>query len=288
MIKRILIKLPLTKFKIFFAKILYFVTKIFIRSDKQIVLRKGIKYELDLTEGIDLSIYLFGGFQKHVFNNKNIKLTKNPIIFDIGANIGHMSLTYAKLFINSNIYSFEPTDYAYEKFIKNLELNQNIAKQIFPIKAFLSDKTEDISNIKAYSSWKIAKNSDNQIEIHKLHKGTSKTSSNTPSYKLDDFVEKNSISKIDFIKIDTDGHEIEVFKGAYNTIKKFKPYIVFEAGLYVLYEKNLDFNVYFEFLKDFKYTLINISNGHEINTLNYLHEIPEKSTIDVLIIFNKD
>jgi len=41
----------------------------------------------------------------------NIKIPDAPIILDIGANIGIYSLSYASLFKNSNIYSFEPVKY---------------------------------------------------------------------------------------------------------------------------------------------------------------------------------
>ena len=43
------------------------------------------------------------------------------------------------------------------------------------------------------------------------------------SRTLDFFIKKINLKRIDFIKIDTEGYELEVLKGAQNTIKKFKP-----------------------------------------------------------------
>ena len=51
-----------TKYKIFIAKVLYFIIKLFNRNDQKIVSRNGINWFLDLNEGIDLSIYIFGNF----------------------------------------------------------------------------------------------------------------------------------------------------------------------------------------------------------------------------------
>ena len=62
----------------------------------------------------------------------------------------------------------------------------------------------------------------------------------TNGITLDKFLEKNKkIKKIDFIKIDTEGHELEVLKGAEKTIKKFKPnFIQLEFNWHQLYKNN--------------------------------------------------
>ena len=49
-----------TKYKIFFAKILYNFISIFIKKKNFICQRKGLNWAIDLSEAIDLHIYLFG------------------------------------------------------------------------------------------------------------------------------------------------------------------------------------------------------------------------------------
>ena len=85
---------------------------------------------------------------------------------------------------------------------------------------------------------------------------------------LDKFLEKNKkIKKIDFIKIDTEGHELEVLKGAEKTIKKFKPILMVEKNNLNFYAmskilKKLNYEIYsFENDKLFRYSLIR--NKHE-------------------------
>ena len=46
--------------------------------------------------------------------------------------------------------------------------------------------------------------------------------------KLDSFVKKNKIKKLDFIKIDVEGHEYKVLKSSIYTLKKFKPILLIE------------------------------------------------------------
>ncbi len=47
--------------------------------------------------------------------------------------------------------------------------------------------------------------------------------------RLDDIIEPGT--HVDFIKIDVEGAELGVLKGAKNTLKKHKPIVVFECGL---------------------------------------------------------
>ena len=52
--------------------------------------------------------------------------------------------------------------------------------------------------------------------------------------KLDQICSK--FKNVDFIKIDVDGHELDVFKSGKKTILKYKPYIYFEFAPYLYRE----------------------------------------------------
>ena len=90
-----------TKNKIFIAKILSKLLTLFI-SKNQIVVRNNIKWCLDLDEGIDLSVFLFGTSESKISNLKKLLLKKDSslTIIDIGANIGSVSLKLATIFEN--------------------------------------------------------------------------------------------------------------------------------------------------------------------------------------------
>ncbi len=84
--------LPLTKIRIKIAGILYRIVRIFYRSDIKTVKRNNITYELDLSEGIDFSVFLFGNFQKYIFGKGLINIKENSTIIDVGANIGNIKI----------------------------------------------------------------------------------------------------------------------------------------------------------------------------------------------------
>ena len=104
-----------TKYKIQIAKTISFFLKLFYKKN-QVHKRDGIKWSLDLNEGIDLSIFLFGTSEKKIRNLKYLfKSDSKLTIIDIGANIGSISLPLAKIFNKSKIFAIEPTNYAFKK-----------------------------------------------------------------------------------------------------------------------------------------------------------------------------
>lgn len=274
--------LPITRIKIFGAKILYKITTFFVGKEKRIITRDGIDYEIDLSEGIELSLFLFGRFQSHITKNSFINIKPNDIIFDIGANVGLMSLPFAKLVPNGMVYSFEPTNYALERLKKNISLNNSLSKNIRVINSFVSMSTSENPTITAFSSWKV--NGEKDPNNHPVHLGTPKEAINVPSTTLDDFVLNNNINQLNFIKIDTDGHEYEVFKGGYETIKKFRPAIIFEIGLYVMQEKNISFSYYLDYFGSLNYKLLDTKTEKLITKDNYTKLIPKNGSTDLFAL----
>jgi len=274
--------LPLTKIRIILAGILSRVVRIFY-SDKQTVKRNNLTYELDLTEGIDFSVFLFGNFQKYIFGKDLIKLSQNAVIIDVGANIGNMCMQFAALPECGKVYAFEPTDYAYPKLLKNIDLNPEIKPKISVIKSFVSDTVSENSDIKAYASWKIGKKNDTE-ETHPVHLGSISQAKETPSISLDNFIVQNNIQRLDLLKIDTDGHELKVLKGSISVIKKFRPYIIFEVGLYILKENKIEFTEFFDLFEGYSCKFIDMKSKKVVNVQNYKEIIPENSTTDILVV----
>ncbi len=282
--KATLHQIPVTRLRLLFARILYTLLHHILRKDNHLIRRKGIYYEIDLSEGIDLSLFLFGNFQNHVTHNKLFSLAEDAVVFDIGANIGSMAFGFAQLTPHGHVFAFEPTNYAFEKLIRNLTLNPELSRRITPVQLFVSDNNSENHQIKAYSSWKV---DGSAADRHPLHGGITKPAESIHITTLDHFCLQNDIHKVDLIKIDTDGHEFPVLRGAYKTLEKNHPYLIFEVGLYVLNEQKMAFEQYYDLLSHFGYCLLNCKNYSEITLENFKQQIPARSTIDILAIPHK-
>lgn len=142
---------------------------------------------------------------------------KEGVFVDVGANIGHLSINVAKN-PKTKIYSFEPEASNIKVFEKNISLNN--LKNINIIKKGLSDREG------FFDFYVLGKNSGGNSLID-LKKGGIKVK--IPVTTLDNFYKENKIKRLDFLKIDVEGAEIKVLNGAKETLKKFKPPIIFES-----------------------------------------------------------
>ncbi len=276
--------LPLTKIKIGIGKILYRFATLFYGHKPRLITRHGISYEVDLSEGIDLSLFFFGNFQKHITHNKFFSLPKDAVILDVGANFGIMTLQFAQAAPQGMVYSFEPTHYALSKFRRNLELNPELAKHVRPVNSFVSAISDRNPNIKAFSSWKVDGEKSN--DMHPVHQGAAKSTEGVGSVSLDDFCKENNLTRVDFIKIDIDGHEFEALRGAKDILTRFRPAVIFEIGLYLLAENKIGYDFFHEYFKSLNYRLLEASSGEQLTLENYHKLIPANGTTDVIAIPN--
>ena len=231
-----------TKFKIKCASIMSNFLVIFLGDKNRIIKRDNITYNVDLREGIDLSIFLGLRTEGSISNIcKIINNKERKIIIDIGANIGSVSLPLAKMFNNSKIISIEPTIYAFCKLKKNVNLNPNLKKRIMLENTFISNQKKKVKEV--HSSWNV---SDDDIK-HNVHLGILKKTS-LRVRKLDKICSK--FKKVDFIKIDVDGYELDVLKSGKRTIIRHKPIIYFEFAPYLYKEFKYTPEILIKFIKN--------------------------------------
>ena len=147
-------------------------------------------------------------------------IKKNDSVVDIGANIGRYSFELSKIVDHKGkVYSFEPILRNYLTFISLIFVHE--AKNIIPFNIVLSDETKllKMNEVKTSIRTKVLFNTYTASKVHK------KGRLYHYSIRLDDLKIKNKIS---FIKIDVEGHEMQVLRGAKNTIKKNKPVILIQ------------------------------------------------------------
>ena len=135
----------------------------------------------------------------------------NKVFLDCGAYIGDSALMFIRDYNPSKVYSFEPLTSNYNNLLKNIELN-NLNK-VIPINKGLGEKSSTLNIFTLDVSSYISEVGDAKIEV----------------ITIDEFVSEYNLS-VGLIKMDVEGYELEVLKGAKKTIKKFKPVLL--IGVY--------------------------------------------------------
>ncbi len=149
------------------------------------------------------------------------------IIFDVGANIGYYTIQFSKL--GHKVYAFEPTETV--KMLKE-NLAHHRCHNVEIIKAPVGAKQETREDL-VYQIW-----------------GNEPVKNLWKFITLDAFVQEHGIVKLDCIKIDVDSYDLDVLKGAKETIKTLKPFVVFEIVNKTLEKRQLTRKDVFEWLYD--------------------------------------
>lgn len=253
------------------------------KPDVDLFRRDGIAWQLDLTQGIDFAIYLQGGFEPMSLREYASLVRKGDTVFDIGANIGSHTLPLARLVGSSGkVVAFEPTDYAYIKLQRNLSLNPSLRSMVSSVQALLVATGEEQKPESIPSSWSLeAPNLDDHI--HPVHKGTYNSLRGAATTQLDQWVAANHLNRLDFVKMDVDGFEVDVLEGAKHTLKYFRPVIMMELAPYVFKERGRSFEEPICLLCCFGYQAREVNGNYLELTPELERVIPNGGSINVIL-----
>jgi FkbM family methyltransferase len=250
------------------------------RSQRR-VRRNGIVFELDLREGIDLSLFLFGSFQRNVIGSIRRFVAPDGVVIDVGANIGAVTLLAADYLRKGHVYAFEPTDFAFAKLERNLALNPALASRVTTLKMFVADRPGQTSDLVAYSSWPVA--GKHAGEEHPVHKGIAQPAS-CGQTTIDEFVAAWKLASVSFIKVDTDGHEFSVLSGASHCLAHSRPIVLFEACAYLMEAPQPTFSDFEELFRSHDYLICEDLRLELITSEEFQRRCPVGGGIDLVAV----
>lgn len=191
---------------------------------------------------------------------------ENPIIFDVGANEGQSIKRFRNIFPNSIIHSFEPLPREFKMLQENYTSDNTFLSNV--ALGAIEEKRKFYVNYRSHSSSFTKLNLDsagNKKESEQYGRSPENfidEEIQVDISTLDGYVRKNNITKIDILKIDTQGFEDEVLKGAENALKsKIISTIELELLVGDNYEKRVTFLDVEKYLIPYGYRLYAITHG---------------------------
>jgi len=177
-----------------------------------------------------------------IYIKERLKAEKSLTLFDVGGNVGNYSKRLSEIFnTNATIHSFEPSKKTYEIFLETTKNTKNIIPNNFGL--------SDIENHQLLFTNKDGSGLASVYQRKLDHLGISMNmTEDIQLTTLDLYCKKNNIDRINFLKLDIEGHELKAMNGAKGMINNRKiDYIQFEFG-----GCNIDSKTYFQ---DFYYLL---------------------------------
>lgn len=264
-----------------FGRVLKVIDALFFRKlpDGEVLIKTLDGFQLYVNpkydKGIERKLYLTGSYEKGLLRILDKLVKPGDIVVDAGANIGLISIFCALRAGQSGmVLSFEPHPETYPILQKNIAING-----ISQIKAYKKALGSASGTAKIYSNLQINRGAASLVEFRE----------DSPSFdievdSLDEVLKQQKISHVDLIKIDVEGFEMEVLKGAEGILSRENgPILVVECSN-TRNNFNYSMEELFDFLnKKYCYSIYKLSHSKEkisrLVSVQSSKELPEHDNI---------
>jgi FkbM family methyltransferase len=151
----------------------------------------------------------------------NLMCRPGSTVLDIGANVGDWTLSIAlRVGANGRVLAFEPVPYLADAISKTSRINRQNQVEVHNLA---------LSNEDGSAEFSVEQGNSGGSRLGPMSGDFS--SITVPTRRLDSLLaERPDIDRIDFIKIDVEGFELQVLEGARTTLARFHPALILESG----------------------------------------------------------
>ncbi len=189
--------------------------------------RRGIGYtmRLDLEDMVQESIFFFNFYERPLATYLLAVLSEGMVFVDIGAHVGQYTLLASKkVGPTGRVYSFEPHPRNFEALAQNVLLNRFANASLYN-----SALADSVAECKLFVNAADAGHKNRGTHSLRAQKDWSQPATiPIRATRLDDVL--GEITRLDALKIDVEGAELLVLKGAEHLLARFKPIIAFESS----------------------------------------------------------
>lgn len=195
-----------------------------------------------------------GDYQSEVSRAIRYFVKPGDFCVDIGANTGPVTLLLAKQTgPTGKVLSIEPGPPYYRRLLTNLDLNPGLKKIVTTVNMGVSDSDGTLL-------WAVDPEHPWNAGLLNVTEGTS-----VKVTTLDACIQQLGWTRLDFVKIDVEGMELEVLKGSLETLRKFRPIVLFETM--EIFRQSRGFDIFLEMenlLKSLNYKLYDLTEAHSL------------------------
>jgi FkbM family methyltransferase len=234
-----------------------------IRKDRPpqwrtLTIDKTLKMKVDISKAMGAAFYWMGFHELNEWRFLHRYLTPEMVLIDIGANQGEFTIFSAKRLWAGKVYAFEPVNDYFE------QLNHNVALNHFRnVKTFPFGLSDIQGNLPVYMAATGPGENEGLASIYQSgHRDRFVQEIRLELF--DSFAKSLTLERMDFIKIDVEGAELNVLKGSRKMIEKFKPAIMLEISNETYKSAGYSVDDVLTFFKTLNYSFYLIGKGGKL------------------------
>jgi FkbM family methyltransferase len=192
----------------------------------RVEIERGISLYLDPRDLVPVSILRGGEWQPEIWSSISAALPKDGVFFDVGAHIGYYSVKAARrVGHGGRVVAFEPNPEIVRLLRDNVESNKLSEIEVLPIACADRDQT-----LTFFASATANTGASSLAEAN----ADPGMGGNSKSYQvrarpIDDVVRELNVQRLDVMKVDVEGAEVYVLRGAIQSLNRFHPKIIAEV-----------------------------------------------------------
>ena len=237
----------------------------------------AVEYDINLMINVNTasflewSVFFYGYYEPEIDALIKRLFRTGFVAFDVGANIGTHALIMGQYAGNTGkIVAVEPNPQIHRRLVKNISLNR--LNNIQPLQYGLSNTNGEFT-------LHIAPDDFPNQGMSSLYHQAELTNKTTIQVKvLDEIAQSLELDRLDFIKIDTEGNDYNVLLGSENSIRRYRPYILFEYDENTWSRGGFQYSMCEELFAKHRYVL------YALHPQNYLTQLKGKPPVSANIL----
>lgn len=189
--------------------------------------KPGVSFLLDPRDLVSATILRTGEWQPEIWDSLSPALSEGSVFLDVGAHIGYFSMKAArKVGSTGHVLSFEPNPETLWLLRDNVAANNAQNVVVEPVACTDHEQTLTLyaaSIVNTGASSLARQNAD-------ISAGEAPRPYSVRGRMIDDVVRELNLTRVDAIKVDVEGAELSVLRGAFETLKRFHPKLIVEMA----------------------------------------------------------
>lgn len=231
---------------------------------ERVVRRQGARWSLDPADYVCRDLYWAGAKDVAQLRALRQHVPSGGVMFDVGASFGYYAISMARHLRQACVvHAFEPDDKSAARLAANLALNSIHCVHLHRVGVWDRTGSAAMRSVPGNSG------------ASSLRPG-----GGIPLLSIDGFCRDHAITRLDAMKIDVEGAELHVLRGAADALDRYRPTLLVELNAAALQRQEATIDEVLARLADHRYGVAPVARKHRGRDLRRLRD----DIIDVLCV----